>query len=112
MPRGAHGAFVSTALFMAWLRESVLTMKVAKQIGALVVLIAVCAIFLAPAVSLQPTALRAARSAQQLLIAFAFLAMAAVPYRQTACQHAIRHSPAARLLPAPDIVAFVCARLC
>jgi hypothetical protein len=89
--------------------------KLARQIGTIVAIAAVLTVFLAPAFAAQPTALRASRAAQQLLLAFALTALVLAN-----CLHhglsVLRPCHAAAesivLPPDPRVIDLICARLC
>src|SRR5512146_3200572 len=54
--------------------------RLMEQIGAIVAIVAILLVFIAPAFSVQPTALRASRAAQQILMAFALVASAVITW--------------------------------
>ena len=85
--------------------------KLATQFGALVVLAAVLALFTLPAFNLQPTALRASRSAQQLFLVLATLT--AFTILQLSAQVGRLHPNAiATVSSSPDLIDLLCIRLC
>jgi hypothetical protein len=89
--------------------------RLLKRVGAVVALIAVLAIFVVPGVNMQPTALRASRAAQNLLVACTLLVLVtAAQFSDSSFsrgQNRYFASQSRRLSP-PSIIALVCARLC
>lgn len=79
----------------------------------ILLLFSVIAVFVSPAVDLEPTALRAAKMANLL---FALLALAGTAFtarlRQATAAHATTFEPNYGLLSAPDLVNLNCIRLC
>jgi len=89
-------------------------LKRAQKLGAIVALIAVLAICVLPAFSLEPTALRAYHAAQQLLMAVAFLATIAVCNLSFSNATRVSPDPAfdSPTLPRSRVVDLTCSRLC
>lgn len=88
--------------------------KLIEQIGAIVAIAAILVVFIAPAFSVQPTALRASRAAQQILMAFALVASAVITWLLAA-------TLSSELAESPDdqdrnfplhIIDLTCVRLC
>lgn len=76
-----------------------------RQFGVVLIVVAVLLIFAAPAFAVQPTALRAARAAQQLLLAMAFAATMArvcairsIAFARTALASRRRAFPRVRII--------------
>ena len=87
--------------------------KLATQLGAVVVLAAVLALFVMPAFDVQPTALRASRAAQQLLIAFSLMAAMAALLSPLSLQLLRIELLSNRSeVPHPDLIDIICSRLC
>jgi hypothetical protein len=86
----------------------------AKHLAAVSILIAVVAIFIAPAFDLPPTALRAARAAQQILMGFAFLAAtaSAALLCSPVLSVLLRAIPKPLKLASPSVIDLNCSRLC
>ncbi len=88
--------------------------KLARQIGAVVAIVAVLTIFIAPAFSVQPTALRASRAAQQLLLAFAFMALVLTNCLRLglSVQRPCHVAAESVVFSEPRLIDLICARLC
>ena len=88
--------------------------RLMEQIGAIVAIVAILLVFIAPAFSVQPTALRASRAAQQILMAFALVASAVITWLLAATLPSeIAESPDDRDRNFPlQILDQTCVRLC
>ncbi len=89
-------------------------MKMTRQLGAAAVLLTVLAIFIMPAVNLQPTAMRAYRAAQELIMGFAFLAMLVVSIPSLTVVHLAAECAEIdnSRIPHLRVIDLTCTRLC
>jgi len=84
-----------------------------KHMSVVVLLLCVVVVFLSPAVDLEPTALRAVKFANLLLVGFALAATALYAWVHSAESSAMEVCEQVCALPSPpDIVELNCTRLC